>query len=70
MLLQLGFLQHEPKIQKAPVENESLSWYFVSSLKAIPKGMAFRLLTNPIIFDGVCFWVVDFQSCWRAAAIC
>jgi len=32
MLLQLGFLQHEPKIQKAPVENESLSWYFVSSL--------------------------------------
>jgi hypothetical protein len=34
MLLQLGFLQHEPKIQKAPVENESLSWYFVSSLKA------------------------------------
>ena len=37
--------------------------------KASRKG-GLRLLTNPIIFDGVCFWVVDFQSCWRAAAIC
>jgi hypothetical protein len=31
-LLQLWLLQHEYKLQKAPVNYESLSWYFVSSL--------------------------------------
>jgi hypothetical protein len=43
MLLQLGFLQHEPKIQKAPVENESLSWYFVSSLRGLKPPVFFKL---------------------------
>jgi hypothetical protein len=33
-LLQLWLLQHEYKLQKAPVNYESLSWYFVSSLRA------------------------------------
>jgi hypothetical protein len=32
--------------------------------------MAFRLLTNPIIFDGVCFWALDFQFRYCAASIC
>jgi hypothetical protein len=48
MLLQLGFLQHEPKIQKAPVENESLSWYFVSSLNAAHSGGVFLNLQHII----------------------
>jgi hypothetical protein len=34
-LLQLWLLQHEYKLQKAPVNYESLSWYFVSSLRPL-----------------------------------
>jgi hypothetical protein len=33
LLLRFQLLKHVYKINKAPVENESLSWYFVSNLK-------------------------------------
>jgi hypothetical protein len=46
MLLSFWLLKHVYKINKAPVENESLSWYFVSSLRSLPCGRLLRLMTK------------------------
>src|SRR6202453_3830040 len=49
LLLQLRLLQHQSTLRKAPVQNESLSWYFVSSLR--PRQKAWAPITSTRLPD-------------------